>query len=208
MACQTAWNANDCYRNANFAIFRVLIPRVATGLPPSVSWSEAAYAAAYVDYVNKVVFQPLGLPVLFCKPTDAQPALSYKSATANPLDFSAVQPGDAWGDMTLICGSQGWFLSALQLARFAQGLFQTAKILPQAALQRMKERGFGMNRIDHGGGLESWSHGGFHPAEMNKGEINTLVVSFNNGVSIGLVINSKFNGNYVEETFNAVKTVR
>jgi hypothetical protein len=45
---------------------------------------------------------------------------------------------------------------------------------------------------DDGGGLQSWNHGGYHPAEMNKGEINTLIIHFNNGVSAGVIINSPY----------------
>jgi hypothetical protein len=43
-----------------------------------------------------------------------------------------------------------------------------------------------------GGGLQSWGHGGYHPAVRNNGEINTLIIHFNNGVSAGVIINSPY----------------
>ena len=171
-------------------------------------WNEASYASNYITYVDRTVFEPLGLPALQCRPTDPLPALSYKSATANPLDFSTVQVGEIWGDMSLVCGSQGWNLSAHQLATFVHGLFQTEKIVPKSVAQQMEDGNFGMYWGDNSGGLESWSHGGYHPAESNNGEINTLAIAFNNGLSIGVIVNSKFNGNFFNDVVSAVKETK
>lgn len=63
---------------------------------------------------------------------------------------------------------------------------------------------------DHGDGLQSWNHGGYHPAEWNHGEINTLIIHFNNGVSVGVIINSRYGsgttgGNFFADLIASVK---
>jgi len=210
------------YRNENFALMRILIPQVqgmsaktlqpmvAADLAGSSGWIAASHAALYREYVNKTVFAPAGLPLMFCKPTDALPALSYKSATADKWDFSKVGPGEAWGDMSDVCGSQGWFLSAHQMARAMDAIMTPDRILPARLLAAMKRDDLAVYFGDHGDGLQSWNHGGYHPAEWNKGEINTLIIHFNNGVSAGVIINSPYGsggagGDYVGDLIAAVK---
>src|SRR5262249_30085203 len=180
------------------------LPHSSTPQPPK--WGGGDYAAFYIDYVNQVVFAPIGLPQLYCKPTDAEPALSYKAAGSDAYDFSSVQPGEIWGDMTLFCGSQGWNLSAHQLAIFMHGLTQSAGIVPTSVMQRMEDENLGLWYNDNGNGLASWSHGGYHPAESNKGEVNTLVVAFNNGLSAAVIVNSKFKGDdFFNQLVDAIK---
>lgn len=197
------------YKNENFALMRILIPRIngIAATPPGVT---PPYASLYRGYVNAAVFAPAGLPQMECKPTDLLPALSYKSATANKWDFSQVGPGEIWGDMGAVCGSQGWFLSAHQLAQTMRAIMTPDKILPASLVDRMKKDNLAVYFGDHGDGLQSWNHGGYHPAEMNGGEINTLIIHFNNGVSVGVIINSPYGsgttgGNYFADLIASVK---
>jgi len=197
------------YKNENFALMRILIPRI-NGIVMPASGITPPYAPLYRDYVNKAVFAPAGLPLMECKPTDTLPALSYKSATANKWDFSQVGPGEVWGDMGTVCGSQGWFLSAHQMAQTMKAIMTPDKILPASLVDRMKKDNLAVYFGDHGDGLQSWNHGGYHPAEMNKGEINTLIIHFNNGVSMGVIINSPYGsgttgGNYFADLIASVK---
>lgn len=135
--------------------------------------------------------------------------MSYKSATANKWDFSTVGPGEVWGDMSAVCGSQGWFLSAHQMAQTMRAIMTPDKILPASLVERMKTDNLAVYFGDHGDGLQSWNHGGYHPAEWNKGEINTLIIHFNNGVSAGVIINSPYGagaaGDYFGDLIAAVK---
>jgi len=210
------------YRNENFALMRILIPQIngmsAATLKPMVDadlagnsgWISASHAILYRQYVNNKVFTPAGLPLMHCKPTDALPALSYKSATANKWDFSKVGPGDPWGDMSESCGSQGWFLSAHQMAQTMSAIMTPGKILPAPVLERMKKDNLAVYFGDNDDGLQSWNHGGYHPAESNNGEINTLIIHFNNGVSAGVIINSPYGqgstgGDYFGDLIASIK---
>ncbi len=196
------------YHNENFALMRILIPQI-TGFTGTASGFTSSYASLYRAYVNQAVFAPAGLPLMECQPTDAFPALSYKSATANKWDFSTVGPGEIWGDMSAVCGSQGWFLSAHQMAQTMRAIMTPDKILPASLVERMKTDNLAIYFGDHGDGLQSWNHGGYHPAEWNKGEINTLIIHFNNGVSAGVIINSPYGagaaGDYFGDLIAAVK---
>ena len=203
----TAAPAPSIYHNENYALMRILIPQI-NGFVLPASGIAPPYAHLYRDYVNKTVFAPAGLPLMQCKPTDAIPALSYKSATSNKWDFSKVGPGEVWGDMTAVCGSQGWFLSARQMAQTMRAIMTPDKILPASLVERMKTDNLAVyGRND--GGVVSWNHGGYHPAEWNKGEINTLLIHFNNGVSAGVIINSPYGagaaGNYFADLIASVK---
>ena len=206
------------YNNTNFAVFRIILPRLDGMPPPMLRALEEielrgdpmpianAIATHYAAHMNMNVFAPAGLPVMHCRYTDAMPALSYKSANPEePLNFSVVGPSENWGDMSLSCGSGGWFFSARQLAIFMHALTHTAKILPPETVAQMKAEQLGLHPRDHRGGLTSYSHGGFHPAERNKGELHTMIADFSNGLSVGLVVNSKFSGSIPAEVVRAVR---
>jgi hypothetical protein len=162
------------------------------------------YGNPYVTIVNRQTFNGAGLPFLTCKSPQPEPALSYKSTKddgatvfhANNFDFGAVLPGQDWGDMTAVCGSQGWDPNSHEIARFMHDLMLTAKILPQAAVDEMHAGNLGMFYADYGGGVTACVHGGWHPAGWNKGEVNTLIITYSNGITIGAVINSRYNGDY------------
>jgi len=91
-----------------------------------------------------------------------------------------------------VCGSQGWSLSAHQMAQTMHAIMTPDKVLPKEILETMKKDNLAVYFGDEGGSLQFWRHGGFHPAERNNGEINTLIIHFNNGVSAGVVINSPY----------------
>ena len=116
-----------------------------------------------------------------------------------------VGPGEDWGDSSMRCGSAGWFFSARQLATFMHALTRTSKILPGDIVAQMKAENLGLWAKDHRNGLTSHGHGGYHPAAMNRGELHTYVVDFSNGLTIGLVVNSKFNGSIVAELVRAIR---
>ncbi|WHU00836.1 serine hydrolase domain-containing protein [Sphingomonas sp. NIBR02145] len=206
-------NINKAYRyaNTNYAFQRVMLVRM-YGITAS---SGADYGEQYHLIVNRQTFNSAGMPFLTCKSPQPRPALSYKSSkdngsgayNADNFDFTTVLPGQDWGDMTAVCGSQGWNLNSRELAWFMHDLMLTEKILPQATVDQMRDGNLGMFYADYGGGLTAYYHGGYHPAGWNKGEINTLIITYSNGITIGAVINSRYNGDFGGELAAAVKAV-
>lgn len=201
------------YANENYALMRIILPRIYGSQPKT----EEDYARQYEVIVNRMVLNSAGIPYATCKAPASSPALSYESATDNGDDTGAyfagnydwdnLKPGIDWGDMTLRCGSQGWNLSADELARFMHTLSFTEKILPQSTVDQMRSENLGLFWRNFGEGLEGWGHGGWHPARWNNGEINTWVFTFNNGITVGVVINSRYSGNYATDIAEAVREV-
>jgi CubicO group peptidase (beta-lactamase class C family) len=202
--------AEQKYNNSNYGVLGYALARL-DGMPVATirdledreqrgdpSPMVTVLLAHYVSYVNAHVFKPLGFPTMYCKVTDTLPALGYMSANAaDAYDFSKVGPGQSWTDQTSHCPSGGWFLSARQLATVIHALNNTSKILPPETVALMKAENLGLFANDFNGGLKAHSHGGFFPAEAYKGELLSTIIAFNNGVTAGMLVNSKFKGNQI-----------
>jgi len=182
-----------CYNNVNYALFRIIIPVMLGKIvkPAQTGLSEdeidhindALAADVYMKYVNDNVFAKAGLSQIFCKPTDGfKQGLSYKYAAADG-------PGTDFGDKTLLCGSQGWFLSAAELAKYFQALNEGYKIVPAVIPARMRAELLGYDGFaDANTKVARWYKVGGYPLQSN--EINTALVKFSNNVEVALIMNS------------------
>jgi len=182
------------YQNANFAMFRVLIPFLLYGhgfldaLPAPTQ--AAVLAGLYIDYVQARVLFPSGIGQADCTTTEsAPPTLNYRFAP-NRL------PGFAPLDWTLLCGSGGWYLSAVELAAFMAGQRFDNAILSPAARQVM-DNGFlgwadpnqygaavgdyGIYR--HHGGMLLWNPQPYRGLE-------TCIMNFPSTLQVAFVVNS------------------
>jgi CubicO group peptidase (beta-lactamase class C family) len=129
---------NHNYRNANYSLLRVLLPRVVYGGLVDVlaaTWGpEAVHAGLYEYYVSQNVLAPAGISQNQCQPAE--------SATTRTLLYP-FPPGDAngldAGDWSFSCGATGWFLSALDLGAFLAHLRFTDNILEPATRALMDE---------------------------------------------------------------------
>ena len=184
---------NRIYQNANYALFRVIIPYLWHGaFKLTGDTSEDGYAkglaAIYIDYVNRNIFQPAGIATASCTSTDQDnPTLFYEYAS--PDDVTGWNPGD-W---TLLCGSGGWYLSARELAAFLAHL-RYGELLSDEMRQLMDEEFLGWRPLGnvtgehgiyraHGGGLCNPSCSG------GKG-MSGAIMNFPNNVQVVLLINS------------------
>jgi CubicO group peptidase (beta-lactamase class C family) len=199
------------YANTNYALVRVMLSKL-YGLNAT---SAEDYGKNYVNIVNRQIFNRARLPFETCKSPQPKPALSYKSDKddgsitgffAPNYDWTTVLPGQDWGDMTSVCGSQGWNLSSRELAIFMRALMLSEKLLPQTRVDEMRAGGLGLFWSDFGDGLEAYGHGGWHPAGSNKGEVNTVIFTYSNGVTLGMIINSRYNGDLGADLAKAVKS--
>ena len=100
-----------CYSNYNFDIMRILLPKVA-GFPEDsdLSTRPQTLANQYIQLVQQNVFDLVGQKGVDCRP----PASSNYA-------FAYLYPGSRkgydWHDVSLKCGSAGWYLSVEDLAR-------------------------------------------------------------------------------------------
>ena len=179
------------YNNSNFALFRMIIPRLNgfdggntadNGIGNSIA--SGTYATLYAEYVRNKILAPAGLTGMDLKPDEPNPALCYQFPTPKAA-------GESFGNMLETSASRGWNMSAKQLALFFHALFQTEKIVPFSVSKKMKDEQLGI-WPDPSGGTINHEHGGFYPGAQNKGELNSVAMSFSNGVTVAVIVNSQF----------------
>lgn len=143
------------YLNANYALFRFIIPAMwkETGTPLGI-YTENGTAAAfwYIFYVQQKIFDPIGVPMAQCMdPTPSTEALYYDSA--------ATLAGRTAGDWNMICASGGWVLSARDIVNFMTNFLYNDQILSQEMRDLMMNNRLGVYRTDgeHG---DYFSHSG------------------------------------------------
>jgi D-alanyl-D-alanine carboxypeptidase len=136
------------YLNLNFALFQVLIPSLWRGLEdgPAVEnpLSEDFVSFWYRNYVNQEILAPTGVSTRDCV---------YDNPDTATLFYAHEQPGTGWmpQDRTLWCASDGWYLSAMDLARFMASLTHTDLLLTPAQRSAMDGEMLGW------GGLAPWA---------------------------------------------------
>lgn len=176
------------YSNSGYALFRVLIPGL-NGVTVPANNPSLEYAKAYMAYVQSAVLEPAGLTGIQCKPGPA-PGLCYQFP-------EPVMNGTDFGDMTETNASRGWNMSSTQLSKFLVALMHTDKILPQKIVQRMKSKRLGLNRAFEPALFMASYHGGFFPGKSlgggirNPGELGSVIINFENGVSVAMIVNSQ-----------------
>jgi CubicO group peptidase (beta-lactamase class C family) len=195
------WLDDYCYINANFALFRVIIPYLDGFDDTGVADMASATAAAYLKTVNQEVMAPTGLPPVQCKP---------RNSPAPPL-FYAFPPGGTkgtdFGDWTGTCGGGGLHLSANDLAGILFRVRFTTQLLTPAWRDSMYNGLLGWQNgasnvpvkngtyHSHGGYLWSPATAGANPGTNcvagGVREANTVVVDFSVGAQVVLLVNSK-----------------
>ncbi len=210
------------YMNANLAVFRIILPYMLLNNSQRAYYSQlyktdpqafdTKIANLYKEIVKTEVFQKAGI----------QNAEMYHQ-TANPYDvtpnvptrlYHAVgsiqepnRPGTATGDWTLTGGGGGWYLSAVDLAKFLAYIRFSNNILNQESRDLMFDknncpgtncRPLGWQPPVAGKYGNYYSHGGLlfygKKAEEGKPDIrngmNGGVITFPNGIQASLLINS------------------
>jgi CubicO group peptidase (beta-lactamase class C family) len=178
------------YRNANFALFRVIIPYMDGFRDRGVVDKDGATSERYLAYLNRRIFRPSGIATVRARPEDSEPGLCYPFPHANV-------GGTDFGDWTRLCGGGCLNMSADELATFLVQLRETSRLLTPAQVATMTENNLGWQgraRVRHG-----WvnDHGGFlwapTPSAGNI-ELNAMVCSFSSGVHAAVLVNSPVGG--------------
>ncbi len=178
------------YANINYALLRVLV----ASLDGYTDWSNGdGSAARFITYVNGKIFAPIGI-------YDVQ----YKASGAAPTLFYPNPPGSAngtsYGDWTLKPGSAGGHNSIHELADFAAATFG-GTLLSSTKLGELKAQGLGFG--DYGtfaDGTRCFGKGGYFPGSWNGGaELNTVLISCDNGVTAMVMINGQMSPKTVFE---------
>ena len=139
-------NMGYCYSNYNFAILRVLLPKVAGyAEDPNAATRPQTLANQFQALVQQNVFDKVGQPGVSCKPPTVNPG-------ASTYAWAHIFPGSSFGydfgDESLVCGAASWYLSAEDLSKVLMSLnARDSKILKTMPdrFTEMRTRGFGLD---------------------------------------------------------------
>lgn len=110
-----ARRGNIFYKNANFSIFRVILP-IMNGFPKSgvpVPDRPRALSDAYLDYMNDRVFRPSGIITrVEARPDAVEPVLYYG------FPAGTMTPGHQYGDDWDHVGGRGLYMSTRDTVAF------------------------------------------------------------------------------------------
>jgi CubicO group peptidase (beta-lactamase class C family) len=187
------------YKNANYALFRVLIPALWQRIDPGVPVvTEANSWELTLAYIQQHVLEPIGLHQVTCWPVNpAKAPLAYKRRFARGTGQLVKRNGSGLGG----CGGHaGLHLSARDLVRFQVYLRHTTQVLPAAVREQMDDLKLGWNPGSDGSGssgtVGKYWHGGdgFWGKGRNSREIHTCVMKFPDAVEASLLVNSPIGG--------------
>lgn len=184
------------YKNANLAIFRIIIPYMLSSAQIRKSLDahaqmnldsfNALVSNQYVAAVNQLVLEPMGILNASCKSEGDFLPTRFYSFPDNKKNGSLA------GDWTLKSGGGGWYLSAVNLAQFLAHLRYNNKILTPATRKIMDDNMLGWRQ----GGSYKGDHGLYlaHGGGLNDSTgvlfMSTCIMNFPNGVQASLMINS------------------
>ena len=156
------------YDNCNFNIMRILIPIINkekyTGNDSTLSLQ---YGNAYIDYVNKHVFEKISIPTLTCKPDKENKSLCYQFPNTGGV-------GDDFGDWTIYNGGAGWNISPMQFFELLRHFRYTTSLMNKAMSDEMvnNKYGFDVSATTPVLLMHYVSKGGYFPGNNNNGEFN------------------------------------
>lgn len=192
-----AYYQDQLYKNANFALFRIMIPKLwkASGDPAIAigEINETTAALYYRAYLDSYVLSPSGVHYADCADHSANPTLYYDGA-------KTWVNGAEGGDWILSCGSGGWYLSAYELAALMAHIRYNDEILSPSMRQLMdsNELGWSYSKSVNGEHGKYLAHGGtlfFDDEEADQArEMHGCVMKFPIQVEASLLINSSING--------------
>jgi CubicO group peptidase (beta-lactamase class C family) len=144
-------NMGYCYSNYNFAILRILLPKVAGyAEDANLATRPQTLANQFQSLVQQNVFNKVGQTGVSCKPPTVNPG-------ASTYAFAHIYPGSSagfdWGDESLVCGAASWYLSVEDIAKVLSSLnAHDGKILKTSPdrFTEMGTRRFGLDVNNNG----------------------------------------------------------
>jgi CubicO group peptidase (beta-lactamase class C family) len=191
------------YRNANYAMFRIIIPYLdkpsdmhnfeSNGLRGD-SINERC-STRYLHYVRDKILIPAGVSNPQANYTSNNFAYSYNFLNQNVQGYP-VQDGQLYE-----MAAGGWIMSARDYARFIAAL-ENGTILPKSRVSEMKQKGLGMFTVStsigtayfHGGSIGGDSVGSYGHGRGARAHW----IAFPNNVQLYVTINSANNSGTID----------
>lgn len=184
------------YANANFALFRAMIPKLVNSSLFNSKEAELSdvefdiwMGEEYVKQMNLLVFNPAGVASV-CMPTPGR--------TTNMMlnEAPAALEGESLGDWTQTSGAGGFYLTTVQMARMIAYLVHSDAVIDIDIRDIMDSERIGYNRVFAVSDGIALGHGGLLYAGGGKKTpgLRTLIMKFPNNVELALAINSTDEG--------------
>lgn len=188
------------YKNANFALFRVIIPHLWMRAKdaPTNHISASSSGPMYMLYVGDHIFKPLNIKGASCREWGGR-----KHAAGYRVD-APKKPGAIWNIDQKSCGGHGhWHLSAVHLARIATHMNcanhayipRRKRLLSKGACFAMDVRRLGWNKSSNGSNARhkgKYWHGGalFTSKTKPRKAVYSCIMKFPKGIEAAVLINS------------------
>ena len=182
--------AGEQYKNANYALLRVILPelwRMADG--PKSKVTEANHGFRYVDYVNSKLMIPAGLKATSC--WDGSDDIATRAYDKENVGQGGVQV-EYTGNANECGGHRGLHLSALDLVKLTGRLRQTNDLMPAPVRDAMFTDRLGWKAASNLASLKTaglWWHGGDGFFGSGR-EIHTCNMNAPQGLQLSIVMNS------------------
>lgn len=183
--------AGSSYRNANFAMLRILLPELwAMADGPKEKLTENNEGFRYLAYVNNKLLAPAGIGATSCKASnDHANTWVYDrlnlGAGGRNVDFSQE-------NMRQCGGHLGLHLSAQELVKLTSAVRTGETILSKEARQRMFDGRLGWSSGSDSAAIDTagmWFHGG--DGYWGTRELHTCVMNAPQGYQLALLMNSQ-----------------
>lgn len=190
------------YRNANYALMRIVIPRLWQMLPDAPAELKSATEiddktsqTYYEKYIQDKFFAPAGIVGATLNFTDKdKDVLFYNSG----LEEKGVDFDYDWRNIT---GGGGWYMSSNDLVKFMIAIQTNDAILSPQARDWMENpvtgNGFEIGYISESTvtGGQAYGHGGdlgtsLDPAKSK--EMHGMLMKFPNNIFVAIMVNSNF----------------
>lgn len=204
------------YANANFALFRAMLPKLNNKSlfeDQENMMGEAAFqswmSTEYIKIIQNEVFSKAGLGARGCTPIEGN---TFQMLNEAPANLAVV----GIGDWTEAAGGGGFFLTTRDMSRIIVYLTHSNDILNNAQRTQMDTERLGWNRrfevkggiaLGHGGGLYNDNDGSKNISAGDSG-LQTLLIKFPGKIELALSINSvpsdwRDTNQIVQSAFNA-----
>lgn len=187
--------AGPQYKNANYALLRVMLPKLwAKAGGPQTAITAANHGYRFKDYVNAKILAPAGVAPTSCwSGFDSTAAHVYNKGNlgiGGTLIEYSTNPGECGGH-------RGLHLSAADLTRLTSALRQGNAVLPAAVRAEMFAGRLGWSPDSNLPSKKTagiWWHGGDGFFGGGR-EVHTCVMNAPQGYQLSLIMNSQRPGN-------------
>ncbi|KAA9353648.1 beta-lactamase family protein [Larkinella humicola] len=183
---KTANRGNYCYQNANFGLFRVLIPGI---LGYSFSGDDGTddlqTQQRYMDYVQKNVFEKVGLTNILANHPTGDPTYTYSYLKTGITGWNP-------GNFTNTIGAYGWYMTPTEAGKLFATVLSTTdqSVLTTAWKDTLLTHRLGTYAGTIPGGAIQYHDGWWYLKLAQYQGVRTVWMTFPNQVTAVLFVNA------------------